>query len=459
MFVNRQKELKLLEEEYTNSDFRFTVMYGRRRVGKTTLLKEYISSKPYIYFLVTLESLPTVIERFKNLVADFLEDEFLREIELKSFEQIFSYLAKQNLSKKVVVVIDEFQYLGKLDKSIPSQFQYIVDEILKSKNIHLILCGSIISMMYEQTLSYGSPLYGRRTSGIKLDALSFEYLSAFFPTKSEIELIELYAVLYGVPKYLELFKDSGNIFEAIEKNILDKNAFLYEEPRFILQNEVNEPMTYFTILETIANGEHKLGNIAGKLNKNVQNITSFISKLIELEVIYKEVPITEKLPNKSKKGLYFIKDNFFRFWFSYVLPYRSQLELGNTNYAMVKIKENFLGFVAKVYEDLSVEYVLKNYPLLKAGRWWSKDEEIDVVGVGEEFILVGECKYSNKKVGVDILEELERKSEKIELNLPIKNYLLFSKSGFTEDLLEIEKNREDVVLVGAFGYKNSTTLI
>ena len=450
MFVNRQKELQLLEEEYIANDFKFTVLYGRRRVGKTTLLKQYISSKPYIYFLVTLESLPIVIQRFQNMIAEFLNDEFLKEIELKSFEQIFSYLAKQNLSQKVVIVIDEFQYLGKLDKSIPSQFQYIIDEILKNKNIHLVLCGSIISMMYEQTLSYNSPLYGRRTSSIKLDALNFEYLSAFFPSKNEIELIELYAVLYGVPKYLELFKENNTIFEAIERNILDKNAFLYEEPRFILQNEVNEPMTYFSILETIANGEHKLGNIAGKLNKNVQNITSFISKLIELEIIYKDVPITEKLPNKSKKGLYFIKDNFFRFWFSYVLPYKSQLELGNSNYAMVKIKENFSGFMAKIYEDLAVEYTLKNYPLLKAGRWWNKDEEIDVVGVNEKFILVGECKYSNKKVGIDIFKELERKSKKIESRLPIKHYLLFSKSGFTKDLMEIEKNREDVVLIDSF---------
>jgi len=450
MFVNRKKELQLLEEEYLNNEFKFTVIYGRRRVGKTTLIKEFISSKPYIYFLVTLESFPVVVQRFKNMVADFLKDEFLKEVELKSFEQIFSYLAKQNLSKKIVVVIDEFQYLGKLDKSIPSQFQYIIDEILKSKNIHLVLCGSIISMMYEQTLSYNSPLYGRRTSSIKLDALNFEYLSAFFPSKNEIELIELYAVLYGVPKYLELFKESDTIFEEIERNILDRNAFLYEEPRFILQNEVNEPMTYFSILETIANGEHKLGNIAGKLNKNVQNITSFISKLIELEIIYKDVPITEKLPNKSKKGLYFIKDNFFRFWFSYVLPYKSQLELGNSNYAMVKIKENFSGFVAKVYEDLAVEYTLKNYPLLKAGRWWNKDEEIDVVGVSEKFMLVGECKYSNKKVGIDILKQLEAKSKKIELNLPIKNYLLFSKSGFTKDLMEIEKNREDIILIDRF---------
>ncbi len=447
MFVNRQKELQLLEEEYQHNEFRFTIIYGRRRVGKTTLLKEYISSKPYIYFLVTLESLSVVVQRFQKLVADFLEDEFLKEVELKSFEKVFNYLSKQNLSTKIVVVIDEFQYLGKLDKSIPSQFQYIIDEILKSKNIHLVLCGSIISMMYEQTLSYSSPLYGRRTSSIKLDALNFKYLSSFFPSKDEIELIELYAVLYGVPKYLEIFKDSGDIFEAIERNILDKNAFLYEEPRFILQNEVNEPMTYFTILETIANGEHKLGNIAGKLNKNVQNITSFISKLIELELIYKEVPVTEKLPNKSKKGLYFIKDNFFRFWFSYILPYKSQLELGNSNYAMVKIKENFSGFVAKVYEDLAVEYILNHYPLLKSGRWWSKNEEIDVVGVGEDFLLVGECKYSNKKVGIDILQQLEDKSKKIELNLPIKHYLLFSKSGFTKELLKIEKKREDVVLI------------
>jgi len=451
MFVNRQKELQMLEEEYQKGDFRLTVLYGRRRVGKTTLIKEYISSKPYIYFLVTLESLPIIVQRFQNLVAQFLKDDLLKTIELKSFEQIFAYLAKQELSQKIIIVIDEFQYLGKLDSSIPSQFQYIVDEILKSQNIHLILCGSIISMMYEQTLSYSSPLYGRRTSSIKLDALKFEYLDAFFPDKSETERIELYAVLYGVPKYLELFEQSDDIFEAIERNILDKNAFLYEEPRFILQNEVNEPMTYFSLLEIIANGEHKLGNIAAKLNKNVQNITSFIHKLIELELIYKEVPITQNNPNKSKKGLYFIKDNFFRFWFSYVLPHRSQLELGNTGYALAKIRENFSGYVAKVYEDLAIEYTLRNYPLLKAGRWWDKNEEIDVVGVGEDSLLVGECKYSNKKVGVDILEKLKIKSQKIDSNLPVRHYLLFSKSGFTPDLLAIGKKREDVVLVDTFG--------
>lgn len=203
MFVNRENELKLLNSEYKSDEFRFSVIYGRRRVGKTTLIKEYIKDKPSIYFLVTLENFSIVLRRFKNIVADFLNDEFLKSIELQDIKQLFQYLA--NKSQKVVIIIDEFQYLSRLDSSIPSQFQYIVDEIIKDKNIHLILCGSIISMMYAQTLSYTSPLYGRRTSAIKLESLKFNYLKHFFTNKNQIELIELYSILGGVPKYLEMF--------------------------------------------------------------------------------------------------------------------------------------------------------------------------------------------------------------------------------------------------------------
>lgn len=451
MFVNRENELKTLENEYNAKDFRFTVLYGRRRVGKTTLLKEYISSKPALYFLVTLESKSIVLERLQTIVADFFDDDFLRNIILKDIKQLFEYIASKSFSKKLVIIIDEFQYLSKTDKSIPSQFQYIVDEILKNKNIHLILCGSIISMMYEQTLSYNSPLYGRRTSAIKLESLKFEYIQEFFPSKSQTELIELYAVLYGVPKYLEMFVTGEDIFAMIEQNILSSTSYLYDEPRYILQNEVNEPITYFTILETIASGEHKLGHIASRLGKNVQNISSFMAKLIELDVIYKDVPITELNPAKSKKGLYFIKDNFFRFWFLYVLRFKSQLEIGNSEYVLEKIKENFSGYVAKTYEDLSIEYVFKNYELLKCGRWWNKENEIDIVGVAQDSLIVGECKYSNKKVGTDILEQLKEKAKKIELKLPIKKYILFSKSGFTQNLFTEAKNNEEIVLIEGLG--------
>jgi AAA+ ATPase superfamily predicted ATPase len=447
LFVNREKELQVLQDEYETEDFRFSVLYGRRRVGKTTLLKKYINNKLSIYFLVTLESENIVLKRFQTIVADFFDDDFLRGIELQDIKQLFTYITSKKTEQKLIIIIDEFQYLTKINKSIPSQFQYIVDEILENSNIHLILCGSIISMMYEQTLSYSSPLYGRRTSAIKLEALKFKYLAEFFTKKTQNELIELYAVLYGVPKYLEMFKDTKDIFKSIEKNILSTSAYLYDEPRYILQNEVNEPITYFTILETIASGEHKIGHIASKLNKNVQNITSFISKLIELDIIYKDVPITEQNPAKSKKGLYFIKDNFFRFWFLYVLSHKSQLELDNTKYVLKKIKENFNGYVAKIYEDISIEYTLRNYELLKCGRWWNKNSEIDVVGVGEDYLIVGECKYSNKKVGVDILKSLQEKALHVELKLAIKKYLLFSKSGFTDDLIALSKNDDSIELI------------
>jgi AAA+ ATPase superfamily predicted ATPase len=447
MFVNREKELKLLNDEYNSSSFKFSIIYGRRRVGKTTLIKKYIENKDSIYLLVTYESLNIVLDRLKEFVADFYDDDFLRDIEVKSFEQLFQYIAKQNFEKKLIIIIDEFQYLSKLDSSIVSQFQYIVDEILKDKNIHLILCGSIISMMYEQTLSYSSPLYGRRTSAIKLEALKFEYLSKFFKDKSQNELIELYSVLYGVPKYIEMFKDCEYIYDSINKNIIDKNSYLYDEPKFILQNEVNEPINYFTILEVIANGEHKIGNIAGKLNKNVQNITSFIAKLIELDIIYKDVPITEEQPHKSKKGLYFIKDNFFRFWFMYVLPNKSQLEIDNREVVLKKIEKSFSEYVSKTYEDICIEYTLKNYDIQKCGRWWNKSEEIDVVGVSEGYLVVGECKYSNKKVGIDILKKLKIKSALIDTKKPIGKYLLFSKSGFTGELINIAENNESIDLI------------
>lgn len=447
MFVNRYKELKLLNDEYTSENFSFTVLYGRRRVGKTTLLKEFISDKPSIYFLVTLENFNIVLKRLQNIVADFLGDSFFKNLEIKDIKQLFEYLSQKEYDHKLIIIIDEFQYLTKLDNSIPSQFQYIVDELLKNKNVHLILCGSIISMMYEQTLSYNSPLYGRRTSAIKLEAIEFEHLKEFFPSKSNEELIELYSILYGVPKYLEMFIDSGNIFNSIEKNILNPSGYLYNEPQFILQNEVNEPITYFSILEIIANGEHKIGNIAGKLGKNVQNITSFISKLIELDILYKDVPITEINPLKSKKGLYFIKDNFFRFWFTYVLPYKSQLEMGNTSFVLKKIKENFNGFVSPVYENLATLYILKNYNLLKCGRWWDKSVEIDAVGIGEDFLIVAECKYSNKKVGIDILHDLQKKAKKINSNLSVKHFILFSKSGFTDALQKLQS--KEVILVDA----------
>jgi len=440
LFVDREKELSILENEYKKDKFRFLVLYGRRRVGKTTLIKHFLNKHKGIYFLATVENEALLIEKFKNIVADYFKDEFLKNISLNSFEQIFQYIANRN--EKLIIVIDEFQYLAKVNPAISSIFQKIIDEFLKNKNIFLILCGSIISLMYKETLSYSSPLYGRREANIKLSQLKFKYIKEFFDIDEMIQ-IELYSILGGVPKYLEIFEYDKDILNSIAKNILDKDSFLYNEAFFLLQDEISEGVTYFSILEVIANGAHKLGEIASRLQKPVTNITSFMKKLIDLEIIYKDIPVTEN--HKSKKGEYYIKDNFLRFYFSYVFPYRSQLEIGNIEFVLDRLRLTFNEFVGKTYEDLAREYVLNNFNVIKCGRWWDKDTEIDILAIGDEFTLFRECKWQNRKVTMKILKDLIEKSKKIEVN--DKKYILFSKKGFTEDLIEFAKKRDDIILV------------
>jgi AAA+ ATPase superfamily predicted ATPase len=455
-FIDRNSELAVLEKEYKRDGSSFVVIYGRRRIGKTTLIKEFIKNKTALYYLADTQGERIRINRFKNIMADRWDDNVLRNLEADSWDTVFDYLVKTKYvsnQEKLIIVIDEFQYLVKVNKAVPSIFQRIWDEILKDKNVMLILCGSVISMMYSSTLSYSSPLYGRRTSQLKLLPLKFKDFSDFFKGKSPVQLIELYSILSGIPKYIEIFADCGDIFAAIENNMLDKDSFLYHEPLYILNEELSETATYFSLMEVISKGEHKIGNIANRLQIPTTHLTSFLDRLIDLELIEREVPVTEANPAKSKRGLYFLKDHFFRFWFRYVLPYRSYIEIENTGFVMAKIKQDFSVFVSRVFEKVCMEQVMLNPPLeiLKIGRWWNNNEEIDIFGVGESEILVGECKWWNEKVGMNVLQELERKAALIEDKNRWKRvyFALFSKSGFTPEL-EQEANESDKILLYDF---------
>ncbi|NIM10403.1 MAG: AAA family ATPase [Candidatus Aminicenantes bacterium] len=458
-FIDRSKELKALEKEYKRDAASFLVVYGRRRVGKTTLIKEFFKNKTALYYLADTQGERIQVNRFKNITAHQWDDNLLRNLETGSWDTVFDYLVKQKyISKKekLIIVIDEFQYLVKANKAVPSIFQRIWDELLKDTNVMLILCGSVISMMYSSTLSYSSPLYGRRTSQLKLLPLKFKDFSAFFKGKTPVQLIELYSILSGIPKYIEIFEDCGDIFEAIENNMLDKDSFLYHEPLYILNEELSETATYFSLMEVISKGEHKIGNIARRLQIPTTHLTSFLNRLIDLELIEREVPVTEVNPSKSKRGLYFLKDHFFRFWFRYVLPYRSYIEIENTGFVMDKIKQDFSLYGSRVFEKICMEQVMLNPPLeiQKIGRWWNNNEEIDIAAVGESEILVGECKWWNEKVGVNVLKELERKAALIEDHSRWERvyFALFSKSGFTPELEQ--KARESNTI---FLYDFSTT--
>ena len=232
-FVNREKEMETLEREYKKENS-FVVIYGRRRVGKTTLIKEFIKDKKAFYFFTDKQNENLQIERFKNQIAENFKDEILKKIEIKDWDTLFEYLIMKISNEKFVLVIDEFQYLSLINKNFSSIFQRIYDEKLKDKNIMIILCGSLISMMYSETLAYDSPLYGRRTAQIKLQPIKFKYYNKFFKNKSTQDLIELYSITGGIPKYILGIDREQSALYNIENNLFDKNnyqdIFLYWMP-------------------------------------------------------------------------------------------------------------------------------------------------------------------------------------------------------------------------------------
>ena len=450
-FINRKNEMKTLEKEFTR-DSSFTVIYGRRRTGKTTLIKEFIKNKESFYFFADKQNEIIQIERFKKQLAIYFNDDLLDKIEIKDWDTLFSYLiSKLPKEKKIVLVIDEFQYLCMTNKNFSSIFQRIYDEKLKDSNVMLILCGSLISMMYSEVLAYDSPLYGRRTAQIRLKPIKFDYYNEFFTDKSHKELIEFYSITGGIPKYIQEFNKNRSPIWNIENNIFDNNNFLYSEPKFLLQEEINDLSRYFSIIQSIANGDTKMAAIATRLGLNSGSLSPYLSKLIDLDILEREVPVTENIDN-SKKSLYYIKDNYLAFWFNYVYPYQSYLEIENLKYPLEKISSTFDLWVSKAYERLCLESLIVHkeidFPISKVGRWWSKNEEIDLVGLGEKEIIFGECKWSKKHVGLSVLFALKEKAKKVKWKNSSREeyFILFSKSGFSPDLIEATEKDSRIIL-------------
>ena len=440
MFVNREKEIEILNREYKSKGSSFTIIYGRRRVGKTTLISEYIKDKPSIFFYATEANIEYQLQLFADLIIEFTGKKYLKEIAFNSFEQLFIFLSENIKNRKIVLAIDEYQQLVKLDKSFSSIIQKVWDNNLKTKNIHLILCGSTISMMHSEALNYSSPLYGRRTSSIFLKQMEFRHISKFVKNVSLEDQMKIFAAFGTIPKYLELFDNKKSFLDNIKNQILDKNSYLYNEVKFLLREEISEPVTYFTILEIISKGDTKIGKIAGRLNVAASHLTRYMQRLIDLDILKKEVPVTEKNPEKSKLGRYRIKDNFINFWFYYIFMYQSYLEIGNVDYVVDKIKNSFNEkFVSFAFEDYIMELILEDpvkylgFIPIKIGRWWNNQEEIDLLAIGEEKAAFVECKWQNQKVGHKVLLELLRKSEMVKIDQGLEKVIvIFSKSGFKD---------------------------
>ena len=460
-FVDRVAELNALEKEYARRGSSFVVVNGRRRVGKTELISRFIEGKCALYYLATEEPERQNLESFQSLAADFLDSPLLRNARVERWEDLFRELASACTvaDRKTVIVIDEFQYLGKANPAYPSVFQRIWDTMLKGANVMLIVCGSLISLMKDQVLSEQSPLYGRRTAQIRLGQIPFSHYGAFFPGKTMRELVERYAVTGGVPKYIELFEDRESVEEAIAVNVLDKNGFLYDEPNYLLRREVGDIGSYFALIRAIAAGAHRPSEIAQRFGIKQTSLPKYLKTLIELDILERDTPVTEPNPKKSKRGLYRIKDNFIAFWFLFVLPNISYLESGRTAAVERRIKEHFIdAHVAYVYEDVCRERLwemgdLGTIPFVpeRVGRWWSGSDEIDAVALNadEKAAVWGECKFWKAPVGINVLAKLEKKAARVPWKQHARRdlFVLFSIGGFTDDLKALARVRDDIILV------------
>ncbi|OEU82613.1 MAG: hypothetical protein BA865_09235 [Desulfobacterales bacterium S5133MH4] len=450
MFVNREEELGILTDLYQKKKSVLFVLYGRRRTGKTTLLKKFIEDKDKsVYFLADTQLEQENMRRFRSMTADGLGDSAISDLSL-SWEGIFRYIVSfaKGRKKKTTIIVDEFQYLVNSNPAVPSIFQRLWDEILDGAPVMLILCGSLIGMMYKTTLSYQSPLYGRRSGELLMKPMGFYGFRRFFETENFENLLKTYSFTGGVPRYIEDVDERLSCEENIRRNILIKGSPFQNEPKFILAEEIDAPNTYFSILSAIAHGEHKVGNIAKRLWMKVQGLNRYLERLRELDLVGRDVPVTEKNPAKSKKGLYKIKDNFFRFWFRFVFPNMSHIELGNYDVVLRSICQGLDRFCSSVYEDVALEIVQDHIKTGRIkedfnsfGRWWSKDVEIDLVAISPDWrhILVGECKWTNQPVSYEVLKKLKSKAlllRNVLTNRDVRiTYAIFSKNGFSRDMI------------------------
>ena len=359
MFINRKDEIQALQKEYDRQEASFTVVYGRRRVGKTALITKFIEDKPHIYFYATQSTFDQQIENFARQVIELSGLSYANRLKLNSFEDALTFLCDLKPKKKLILVIDEFQNLIYLNKSFSSTLQMLWDTRLAHANIHLILCGSVISMMYSEVLDASAPLYGRRTANIHLKPIHFRYLNAFLPELSKLDLMRVYASFGAVPKYLQIYQKHLSFMENIKQNILNKDAYLYSEGHFLLSLEIKDTGKYFSIIESIAKGKRKIGEIAASLSVHSSYLPKYMKKLIELDILVKEVPVTEPDPRKSKLGQYRIKDKFLNFWFYYVYKNYNYLELGQIESVVKDIEKNFNDYlVSFAFEDFLLEDIL-----------------------------------------------------------------------------------------------------
>ncbi len=435
-FIDREAEMAFLEERYASGRFEFMVLYGRRRVGKTELLRNFLAGRPHIYFLADKRGTDRNVLRLRREMAEALG---VHEVATEELEELFRWYVGE-AGERPLVVIDEFPYLVEKDDSVPSVLQLVIDQDLSDTDAMLILCGSSEGMMERTVLGARSPLYGRRTGHWKVMPLAFADACGFFPGASIEGCIEFFSILGGVPHYLQRFSDDAGAVENAEREVMSRTGGLYEEVDFLLREELREPDVYKAILEAIGSGKAKAGEIAAASRIPVHDIDKYLKVLGRLGLVERVRPVT-KGP-KSKRTRYFLADPLFRFWFTFCEPHKSDLELGETGRCRQAVEDRLNAFVGRAFEPLCRDLVASAFPgrWPEMGPWWGTrrengkriDVEIDVVGLNaaDKEILLGECKWSEGVDARSVLSDLRAKAHHVQWNQKDRRevYVLFARS-------------------------------
>ena len=455
MFIGREKELASLNKLYNSDKFEFVVLYGRRRVGKTALINHFIDGKPAIYFIGVESNAKQNLENFSKNIIEYASG-YEGDMSFLSFQSALEMVFRLSEKERLILAIDEYPYVARSSKSFASTLQLLIDKHKDRSRLMLILCGSSMSYMEDHVLAYKAPLYGRRTAQIKLRPFDFAETCSYFKNFSAEDKALIYGTVGGTPQYLLQMNDKLSIEENIKNTFLDATSFLYEEPMNLLKQEVREPAIYTAIITAIATGSSRMSEISNKVGENTNVCSTYLKNLITLGIVQKELPYGEKT---SKKAIYFIDDNMFRFWYRFVPENASLIARGAADLVYQRIEPYLPDYMGKVFEEICKQYLWElllssRSPVVFAslGRWWGNDPlhkhqaEIDIMGEQDKnTALFAECKWTNEKVDLGVLETLIERSNIFAYQK--KYYFLFSKSGFTKGCVEKSKQLENVTLI------------
>lgn len=455
MFIGRKREITALDKLYNSNKFEFAVIYGRRRVGKTALINHFIDDKESIYFMGVESNEKQNLENFSKSIIEYSSG-IEAETSFLSFQAALEYVFKLSERKRLILVIDEYPYVARSSKSLASTLQLLIDKYKDTSKLMLILCGSSMSYMEDEVLAYKSPLYGRRTAQMKIQPFSFEETCRCFKNFSDEDKALAYGIVGGTPQYLLQMDDRLSIEDNIKNTYLNPISFLYEEPTNLLKQEVREPAIYTAIITAIAVGASRMSDISNKVGEDSNICANYLKSLINLGIVKKETPYGEKT---SRKSIYSIEDNMFRFWYRFVPNNNSVIMRGAADIVYRRIEPQLSEYMGAVFEGMCKQYLWKllldgNSPVefSELGRWWGNDPiekkqtEIDIMGEQDKkTALFGECKWTNEKIDLGVLETLIKRSKLFSyINVHL---FLFSKSGFTKGCIDKANELGNVSLV------------